>query len=166
MTHEDMINSFPSLVFISPWWSLAFLVIGVLIGAVLAKIGVVIPVTIITIAVGCWIMLSVDYGRSEEYVKAKEDWKKNVFYSKYLPTVTLDEMKIVQYQLNNDGTVTALIDTDKNEKSLSSVNNIKYFLPNVSHQKPYSTARWVESLDNLEIPAAFYDVTIYLPKEN
>lgn len=94
---------------------------------------------------------------------ARLKWWDEVFIEEYLPSVEEERVEVINYSVNRDGTVNALLNSEK-EKSVGSVGRINYYNSKNPADHGFIKAKYVKAIDEIGISGGYYDVHINLPK--
>jgi hypothetical protein len=176
MTKEQLISLFPSVANHFLQNAVLCVAVAMIIGGLatvwlrsqheaLTIVGI--GATAVLFFLGVYIAVILDQGQKDILQAQKNDWKKISFYGKYLPTVPEEKFSIATQILNENGTITIVLNSKhtNSDSTITQVSNIKYFIPNAAQQEMYATSRWVEGLDAVEVRDGFYDTIIYLPQK-
>lgn len=93
---------------------------------------------------------------------AKLKWRDEVFTKGYLPSVEEEKVDVISYSVNRDGTVNALLNSDK-EKSVGSIGRITYFDSKNPADRGFIKAKYVAGIEEVGIREGYYDVRIHIP---
>lgn len=96
--------------------------------------------------------------------KAELDWMSEVFHRKYLPSLEEKRVAIVDYSINKDGTVNALLDTQNKVNSIGGVDEIRYYNSNDPKDRGYIVAKYVKAIEQVDVAEGYYNVRVYIPK--
>ncbi|MCY9543623.1 hypothetical protein M5X17_20610 [Paenibacillus alvei] len=95
--------------------------------------------------------------------QARLEWWDEVFIKEYLPTLKEERVDVISYSINKNGTVNALLNSEK-EKSVGSIGRITYYNSKNPADHGFIKAKYVEGIDEIGVRAGYYDVHINLPK--
>ncbi|KZE78219.1 hypothetical protein AV654_19790 [Paenibacillus elgii] len=175
MTKQDLINSFPIseasfandiafYVVIGIGATLLITLLAVLITRNSEAYGIGSIIVIPVIVFAFWQATNNEFERTNELINAKIEWKKS-FYASYLPQVPEQRFEVLSHTVNKDGTVSVILKSDLDVKTIGSISSVQYYTPTTSESGIYVTARYVEGLEKVEIKNGLYDPTIFFPKK-
>lgn len=163
MTKEELIASYPQLNSHTIW---ILIIIGlVVVIVVYFAVNEKIPSTSVycSLIIGILVILLDLSIASENLSKDVEKWER-VILATYIEQIPKDKAPIIYYSLNDDGSLSALIDSDRGANSIGGVSSIKYYESDAMDDKGYIEFRVVSGLSSVGRPDGYMDVVAYLPK--